>query len=59
MNYYSISQVYNYYGHPKSRMLCPLKYDDDGMDFLLVNRDWQHGKKNVIFPDVYAGQPYR
>lgn len=55
MNYYSISQVYNYYGHPKSRMLCPLKYDDDGMDFLLVNRDWQHGKKNVIFPDVYAG----
>lgn len=55
MSYFSVYQRYNTYGHPKSRMLCPLKYDDDGMDFLLVNRDWQHGKKNVIFPDVYAG----
>ena len=54
MDYFSVYQRYNTYGHPKSRMLCPIRYDD-GMNFLLANRDWQHGKKNTVFPDVHAG----
>lgn len=55
MHYFSVYQRYNTYGHPKSRMLCPQKGDGGGMNFLLANRDWQHGKKNTIFPNVYAG----
>lgn len=53
-DYFSISQRYDSYGHPKCRMLCPQKDWSDGMLFLMAEKRWQNGERNVFFPDVYA-----